>query len=77
MKVELYGPTIDTGVLAEVFKCIPEGTKHVVVQCPPRRAPDLRPCQRPGVIEYTASCDNATFIHVSEINGVFTVKVTK
>lgn len=77
MKIELYGPEFNTDALKVLFSYITEGTKHVIVQCPPRRAPDLRPCQRPGALEYAASCDNTYFIHLSELNGQYTVKVTQ
>jgi hypothetical protein len=64
LKIQVFGPCLDMMALGELIKHIPVGSKEVMVQAPPRRAIDLRACQRPGWLEYSASVDNQTFIHL-------------
>ena len=66
MKISIYGPMPDGSAIAELLKHIPADAKETIIQAPPRRAIDLRPCQRPGVLEYAASVDNKLFIHLSQ-----------
>ncbi len=79
MVTTVYGPwPFDPAALAELLRHVPEGHKHVVVQAPQRRATDLRPCQRPNHLEYSASVDNKIFIHLSQSSPTapYEVKLT-
>lgn len=64
MKISIYGPCLDMQALGEALKHVPVGSNEVIVQAPARRAPDLRPCQRPGWLELSLSVDNKIFIHL-------------
>lgn len=68
LKINIYGPAdlLDMMALGELIKHIPVGASEVIVQAAPRRAIDLRACQRPGWLEYSASVDNKTFIHLAQ-----------
>lgn len=81
MKISIYSPLglPDLAALAELLSHVPSDTKEVIVQAPPRRAIDLRSCQRPGHLEYAASCDNKVFVHLSQVtaSGPYSVKVTQ
>ena len=83
MKISIYAPTpegteLNPDAIAEILRYVPTGTEAVVLQAPPRRSVSLRACQRPGHLEYEASCDNKLFIFLSQPrpNGPYTVKVT-
>jgi len=78
MKLHIYGPAIDVRAIAEMMKHVPEDADTVIIQAPPRRAVDLRPCQRPGYLEYAASVDNKLFVHLSQSSPTaeYEVKVT-
>jgi hypothetical protein len=75
MKISIYGPRPDGLAVAEILRHIPEGAKEAIIQAPLRRAIDLRPCQRPGVLEISASVDNKVFIHLSQDRPDSTYKV--
>lgn len=67
MKISIYGPQPhDTAALSALIKAIPEGIDTVVIQAPPRREKHLLNCQRPGWLEYVASCDDKVFIHLHQ-----------
>lgn len=78
MKIAIYGPMPDGKAIVEILKRIPADAKETIIQAPPRRAIDLRPCQRPGYLEYTASVDDKVFIHLSQSSETsnYEVKVT-
>ena len=78
MKISIYGPMPDGNAVRELLKYIPADAKEVIMQAPPRRAADLRPCQRPNHLEYVASVDNKVFIHLSQASetATYEVKVT-
>lgn len=78
MKISIYGPRPDGLAIAEIIKHIPAKAQETIIQAPPRRAVDLRPCQRPNHLEYTASVDNKVFIHLSQTSETanYEVKVT-
>lgn len=78
LKISVYGPLPDMLALAELVKHVPPEAKEVVVQAPLRRAVDLRPCQRPGVLEMSASIDNCKFLHLSQLTTTapYEVKTT-
>ena len=66
MKLEIYGPLpYEYEHLTELLKLVPADTKHVLIQAPYRRPIDLKACQRPDTLEYSASIDNAKFIFYS------------
>jgi hypothetical protein len=78
MKISIYGPHPDGAAIAELLKHIPEDAAETIIQAPPRRAIDLRPCMRPGHLEYCASIDNKRFVHLSQVSETapYTVKIT-
>ena len=80
MKITIYaGKTKpEPAAIAELVKYIPEEAKVVTIQAAPRRAIDLRACQRPGHLEYVANCDDKVFLFLSQPSpcGPITVKVT-
>lgn len=78
-RVFIYGPLPISGeAVEEILKHIPLDAEYAIIQAPPRRALDLRPCQRPGVLEMSASVDNSRFIHLSQLTTTapYVVKVT-
>ena len=76
MKLKVYGIDVDMSMLMKLLECVPEGTEECLVQAPMRRAMDLKACQRPGVLEYVASCDNKIFVHLSQpLNQPPTIKI--
>lgn len=78
MKITIYGPAPDMVAIAEMLKHLPEGAKEILIQAPLRRAVDLKTCQRPGYLEYSASVDNKLFINLSQSSKTadYEVKVT-
>ena len=78
MKLSIYGPAPDMKAITAMLTKIPESAKEVLIQAPLRRAVDLKPCQRPGHLEYTASVDNKVFIHLSQPTETadYEIKVT-
>lgn len=80
MKITIYAGNTrpEPAAIAELIKHIPEESKVVIVQATPRRAIDLRACQRPGHLEYVANCDDKVFLFLSQpgLCGPITVKVT-
>jgi hypothetical protein len=78
VKISIYGPHPDGQAIAELLKHLPEDSAEATIQAPPRRDIDLRPCMRPGVLEYAMSVDNKVFVHLSQRTETsnYEVKVT-
>lgn len=76
MKVSIYGPMPDGPAIAELLKHLPADSKEAIIQAPPRRAIDLRPCQRPNHLEYVMSVDNKVFVSLSQPSPTAEYKVT-
>ena len=68
MKIHIYGPMPDGLAITEILKRLPADANEVIIQAPPRRAIDLKACQRPGCLEYSASVDSKLFIHLSQVS---------
>ena len=57
MKITIYGAKPETHALAFLVDRIPEGSKDVVIQTPPRNEPNRRPCQHPNWLTYTLTAN--------------------